>query len=308
MLAVSTSVIAAGISFLIPNSYRSTATILPESDQSKLGGLSGLSDLASIAGVSLGGEKSLVKLYPAIIRSESVLRNVILASYEISGSQERMNLVEYWDIDEKSPERNFEVAFERLNEDLSVSMDSKTNIVSISLETEDPLLSAGVVGGIVRGLDEFMRTRRTTNASEQRKWVEQRTEEVRQDLKLIEESLKTFREKNRRVVDSPKLLMEQERLIREAEINAALYIELKKQFELARIEEVKNVPIINVLDPPRPAAEKDGPRRGIMVVMAAFLSVLLYGGVLIVDLKYGGMLRIFAANVREAITSSETGQ
>ena len=40
--------------------------------------LSGLSDLASLAGVNVGGsEGSLLKLYPAIIKSETLLKNVL---------------------------------------------------------------------------------------------------------------------------------------------------------------------------------------------------------------------------------------
>ena len=66
-----------------------------------------------------------------------------------------------------------------------------------------------------------------TNASEQRKWIEARLTEVKEDLEKSENRLKEFREKNRRIVDSPQfspkrcisgLLLEQERLIRDVQI------------------------------------------------------------------------------------------
>ena len=37
--------------------------------------------------------------------------------------------------------------------------------------------------------------------------------------------------------------------------------ELKKQYELVKIEEIKNIPIINVMDPATAAARKDKPKR-----------------------------------------------
>ena len=63
---------------------------------------------------------------------------------------------------------------------------------------------------------------------------------MKQDLTKAENRLKEFREKNRQVL-SPQLLLEQERLIRDVQINATIYTERRKQFELVKIEEVKNI-------------------------------------------------------------------
>ena len=44
------------------------------------------------------------------------------------------------------------------------------------------------------------------------------------------------------------------------QINSTLYIELKKQYELTKIEEIKNIPIVNMMDAGRPAAKKEKPQ------------------------------------------------
>ena len=95
--------------------------------------------------------------------------------------------------------------------------------------------------------------------------------EVKEDLTKSENVLKEFREKNRQVL-SPQLLLEQERLIRDVQINATIYTELRKQFELVKIEEVKNIPVINVMDSARAPAKKDKPKRAIIVLSVFFLS------------------------------------
>jgi uncharacterized protein involved in exopolysaccharide biosynthesis len=269
-----TTILAVVYSLVLPQYFKSTATILPETEKSKLGGLGSLTELASLAGV-VTGEISLTKLYPTIIESEAVLRNVIYTRYHTNEFKDSVNLIQFWEIRSKRPEQAYEACLRALRDQLDVSLDLKTGVVSLSIETREPQLSADILNNITSELDKFIRTKRTTNASEQRKWIEERLVEVKRDLEQSESILKVFREANRRVIDSPQLLMEQERLIREVQINSTLYIELKKQYELAKIEEIKNVPIINVMDAARPATRKDRPHRTIIVL--TFFSLSLVG-------------------------------
>ena len=101
--------------------------------------------------------------------------------------------------------------------------------------------------------------------------------EVKADLENSEIALKDFRENNRRVVDSPDLLLQQGRFIREVEISSALFAELKKQYEVAKIEEIKNIPIVNVMDAGRPAAKNEKPKKAIIAVVFFLLS--FFGGI-----------------------------
>jgi uncharacterized protein involved in exopolysaccharide biosynthesis len=274
-----TTVLAVIYSLILPQYFKSTATILPETEKSKLAGLGNISELASLAGIGTG-EVSLTKLYPTIIRSESVLRNVIYAQYRTDKFKDSVNLIQFWEIKAKTPEEAYEAGLKALGSQLDVSSDLKTGVVSLSIETREPELSADILNNITGELDKFIRTKRTTNASEQRKWIEGRLVQVKGDLEKSERILKEFRENNRRVIDSPQLLMEQDRLIREVQINSTLYIELKKQYELAKIEEIKNIPIINVMDPARPAARKERPKRRVIVL--TFFSLSLLGSLLYV--------------------------
>ena len=269
----SVTVIAVIVSLLLPEYYRSTATLLPETEKGKLSALGGISDLAALAGVSVGGEVSLAKLYPTIIKSEAVLQNVIYARYQTRKFNKPVNLVEFWEIEGKTREQEYEAALKTLRDELEVSLDNRTNVVTISILTREPQLSADIVNNVTKELDRFIRTKRTTNASEQRKWIEDRLVEVKADLEKSENRLKEFREKNRRVADSPQLLLEQERLIREVTINSTIYTELKKQQEIVKIEEIKNIPIINVMDDGRAAARKEKPKRATIVLVSVFLSV-----------------------------------
>jgi len=281
MITASVTVVAIIISLLLPKSYRSTVVILPETNQSKL---SGLSNLASLAGVNVGTEVSLSRLYPTIVTSEAVLKNVIYQKYRTKLFPDSADLLKIWDISDKDPQLAYEAMLKSLRDGLEVSLDNKTSVLTISLLTQEPQLSADIINAVASELDLFVRTKRTTNASEQRKWIEERLKEVKVDLEKSENALKDFRENNRRVSDSPQLLLEQERFIREVQINSTLYTELKRQYELAKIDEIKNIPIVNIMDSGRPAALKEKPKRGIIVSISFLLS--LFGSMGFVYLKH----------------------
>jgi len=82
-------------------------------------------------------------------------------------------------------------------------------------------------------------------------------------------------------------LLEQERFIREVQINSTLYTELKRQYELAKIEEIKNIPIVNIMDSGRPAAKKEKPKRSIIVLTSFFLSLFGVMGFVYLKHRYG---------------------
>jgi len=63
---------------------------------------------------------------------------------------------------------------------------------------------------------------------------------------LCEEALAGFREHNKVIEVSPQLQLEQARLARDVEIQQTVYMELVRQLELAKIQEIQDTPIINI--------------------------------------------------------------
>lgn len=284
------AVLTVGIVLLLPNKYRSTAVILPDNEGSKLGGLGGLADLASMAGVSVGGGKSWAELYPLIMVSDAVLRPVILSKYYSEELHDSVDLIRYFEYDEPDPQRNYDLAYQSLSQSIDVSADKKTRVVTVSLVTKDSRLGSAIINAMLGELDTFIRTKRLSNASERRKWIEQRLNDVRRDLERSENALKDFRERNRVVSGSPQLLLEQQRLIREVEINSTVFIELKKQMELAKIDEINTMPIVSVLDAARYSTIKESPKRGVIVVTMVLFAFIVSIGNAVVVRSYGGVL------------------
>ena len=261
--------------FVFSLSYKATTTLLPETEKGRLGALSQFSGLAQLAGVSVPNA-DVSRLYPMIITSETVLIPVIERTYHTQRYKDSVNLVTFLDIDENSPAKNIEKAIKDMRALITTTYDTKTSTVMVTLEMEEQDLAADVLNGLVAEVDQFMRLKRINTATEQVRWITSRLAEVEKELRTAEDNLKTFMERNRRVNDSPQLTLEQQRLLREVTVKSTIAIELKKQYELAKIDEIKNTSIVNVLDPARPPVKKERPKRAtntVLAFLAAFAAM-----------------------------------
>ena len=282
LISFAAALVTLGINFLLPVYYKSTATLLPETQKDKLSALGQFADIASLAGVNVPGSE-IARLYPTIVNSETILRNVILKKYKTNAFADSVNLMEYFEYTDDTPEKNMAKMLNKLKGLLSASYDNKTSVVTISLEMPEPEFAATVLNAVIAELDGFMRSKRVTNAGEQVKWIAVRIKEVEAEMKAAEEKLKDFRERNRRIADSPQLLMEEGRLARDVQVKGTVYIELKKQYELAKLEEIKNITIVNVLDPGRAPVKKERPKRAtnagiaFLLLLAGLSAYYVYG-------------------------------
>jgi len=275
-------VIIAVYLFLIrTNNYESTITILPEYG-SKTTSLSQLSSLASLAGIKVG-ESSPIQIYSNILLSEDVINNVVYRKYSSSEFADSVNLIEYFEIEapdgvsESEKDRiQFYSAYQKLvNGLMSISYSSDTGILTYTVSLPEPGLSAEVANQVYMALDQYIRIQRKSYAKEQRIYLEERIRQVKDSLVTAEETLKNFREKNRTVNQSPQLLLEQSRMVRNTEILQSIYVELIKQFELAKTEEVKDTPVLNIRENARPPVEYAGPKKPILFVLFIFIFFIL---------------------------------
>ena len=270
---IAATLFAIGISLLLPKYYIATTTILPDLDflSSLKGRLGGLQDLAGDLGLGGGIGMSPSQLYPEIIISETILRRVIYHKYQTKKFDSSVTLIQYLEYDDQDENKNFEGCLKRMRENvLTVAVDRKTTIISVTAEITEPGLAADISNQITAELDYYQRSFRNSNAREQRKFLESRLTEVKNDLKESEESLISFREKNRMISQAPQLVLEQSRLERDVNINNAIFLQLKKQYEIVKLDEVKNTPVVLVLDSARAPFKKERPRR-IMIVVTVFL-------------------------------------
>jgi len=300
-VALGIALVTGIVNFLILDlTYKASASLLPETDRNKLGSMSQFSGLAQLAGISVPGVE-ISRLYPTILASETVLRPVIEAKYATDRYSDSVDLIKYFDLTKKTREENMDKALRKIRGLMTTTYDNKTSTVLVTLEMEEPQLAADALNGIIGQLDLFMRLKRINTATEQAKWISARLQEVERELRQAEDALKNFRERNRRILDSPALLLIQERMIREVTVKSTIYVELKKQYELAKIDEIKNITMVNVLDVARPPVRKEHPKRATNTAIGFLLGLFGMSAWYAMRPVYEGKFRIFIAGVKQKV-------
>lgn len=266
------------VALLLPAQYASKVVLLPSGKQDKMGVLSGLASSLGfdLSGTTAGLESSSL-LYPEILKSRLIGEAVLSARYRYTHKRKPVEktLLEY--LKEKNPEWGLK----KLAACRKVEMDVKTGIITLTVATGNRELSALVANQFVAELERYNRSKRKTKALNHQQNLERRLDSVKVELVETEGRLERFLEKNRNfaVSDDPELNRELARLKRELGIKSETYMTLTQQFELAKIETEKEIPIVQVLDAAVPALKKSAPKRTLLVLTttaAAFTFGLLW--------------------------------
>ncbi|MCK4225204.1 MAG: hypothetical protein KAX39_08480 [candidate division Zixibacteria bacterium] len=287
-LLVGVTVLATVILCLfLPNQYTATAVILPSGGTAdKFGGLKEFADLAggfSFASAGLNLENSSY-LYPDILRSRLLSEAVVNKVYHYPQGRKTksQNLFGYFKV------KKMDNAIEALAQTTDFDMNRKTGIITISVTTTNRYLSAAIANEYINQLEKYNLDTRKSKAKENEKFISQRLKEVKEELKQAEDNLEVFQLKNRNfnTASSPELAMELARLEREVEIKSKVFLTLTQQYELARVEAKKDIPIVQVLDYATPPEEKAGPNRKALVLTSFLLSSFL-GIAIVLSLELG---------------------
>ena len=94
------------------------------------------------------------------------------------------------------------------------------------------------------------------------------------DLSESEFKLTNFIKRNPLALGNPDLQLQQGRLVREIEENQAVYITLRQQYEIAKIEAEEDKLFINILDKGDIAVRKSKPKRLLILLSSIMLGIM----------------------------------
>ena len=173
-------ILAAGFSLLLPNTYRSEASILPPKDKGSMTPLGTMNLLRGIgaagfgtSGLSSSGSQQLV----TVLRSRSLADIVIV----------REALVRHYGSDTQPNARR------TFRSNLSVVIDAD-GLVVIKVTDSDPVKAASIVTTALHVLDSINQSLSTVTAGATRRFVETQLAQVEIDLRNAEDALRKFQE------------------------------------------------------------------------------------------------------------------
>jgi uncharacterized protein involved in exopolysaccharide biosynthesis len=133
-------------------------------------------------------------------------------------------------------------------------------VITLTVVTGNPELSVQVARNVLDQVNVYNLANRQKQAAAERSFAERQVGEKRAELRQSEGELENFLESNRQYRQSPQLMLEYNRLQREVDRRNLIYSSLLSAYETARIEEVKDLPVITVIEPPEMPIGPD--RRG----------------------------------------------
>ncbi len=272
--------------------YRSTVSMYPVSDEGNLNAsMNGLQGIASAFGYSVGSGSSAFYI-PDLVNSRRLLRSVLDHQWQNEKFDRPVDLVTYLEV-EKSivyrlkllirdvftdiPDQTakiYEISLEELSELISVK-EEDSGLFTISVLSEEPRMSADIANYIAGFIQTYIEKYLNVKATRNREFIDERLRSAEDDLRLSEEQLTEFRQQNPIALDTPEKQLERARLLRNVQVNQEVYVTLRQQFELAKLEELKEKPAVNVLDPGEPPVKSAKPRRLLILFTTFMVTVLL---------------------------------
>ena len=110
--------------------------------------------------------------------------------------------------------------------------------------------------------------------------------EAEGELREAERAQLRFLQTNRQYLGSPLLEFQAAQLERTVQVKQEVFLTLTKAYEEARIAEVRDTPVLTVIDPAVPPSMRSRPKRVLGVTVA-----LIVGGLLGIALVYIGAFR-----------------
>lgn len=274
-------VLALGVSLVLPSMYTAETTFTPEVSSSSalsgsLAGLAGLAGLASqlqLSPASLSGASP--DFFAQVVHSREVLKAALDTPFPDPNdpAHRPRRLMDLLDVSGKTPRDRLERAIKKLGKRVDVAIDRRTGIITLSVKQRSPTLAAGVANRVVELVNELNLQRRQVQSRQQRQFLARRLDDAQRALGEAEQQHLRFLEQNRRYQESPSLDAEAARLERQVQLKQEVFLSLTKSVEEARIAELRDTPMLSVIDSAEPPYRRSSPRLFINTVLGLLIGL-----------------------------------
>ncbi|MDE6265963.1 MAG: chain-length determining protein [Muribaculaceae bacterium] len=302
------AVIGLIVAFSIPKEYTTTVKLAPESDDKK--GTGSLGSLASMAGINLGAgggvDAVYPMLYPDVVSSVPFITGLFDVEVKTSDKEDpkEMTVQEYleketrsawWSYIMKAPFKlialissdgevggehklnNFQLTkredklVQALQRCISTSVDNKTSVVTISVQMQDPLVSAMLADTVVARLQTYITAYRTNKARQDLEYAMKLNEEARQNYYDAQQRYADYLDRNQGLA-LHSAQTTRERLQNEASLAFNLYNQTAQQVQMAQAKVQETTPVYAVIEPASVPVKASAPRKSLILVGFTFLA------------------------------------
>ncbi len=295
-LVLAVPLATAGLALLLavvwPRSYMAQASFTPEQPSGATGSAiaSAIGSIGSLGGLmgSVGGVPTSLAsggstspdFFVSLLQSRELLTATLTSAFDDPAEPGRRRpLVELLRPRGGTAARRMGNAVRKLEKQAAPSVDRRAGIVSLRVTLPDPELAAAVANRMTELLNQYNLERRQFSSREQRRFISGRLAQAEQELRTAERAESAFLVQNRGFAGSPRLEEQALRLAREVRVQQDVVLGLRKSFEDARIAEVRDTPVLTIVDHAAPPDRPANPKPVLWAVLGGIVGgfgVLVY--------------------------------
>ena len=296
------------IAFSIPKEYTVTVKLAPEVQGNKNSSLGILSQMAGINIGSLNSADAMSpELYPDIVQSVPFMTE--LFGVEVADAKDRktMPLYDYvseelrgpwwgavlaapfkalgWfaglfraeEPEDEGPTDPFRLTKEEnevvrsLQERISTSVDEKTQVVSLSVTMQDPLIAATLTDTVMLNLQNHITQYRTDKARHDLEFTQRLFDEAQGKYYAAQQRYAQYVDQNQ-ALSRRSFRTEEERLQNEMSLAYSLYNQTAQQLQLARAKVQESTPVYAVVQPATVPLKPSKPSKMLILIGCVFFA------------------------------------
>ena len=302
-----------------PNEFTSSTTFIPQLSSGVKTGGSSLSGLASLAGINIGSMESSSEfpptLYPQVV--DGVPFRLDLLSHEIKINNKVVLVREYF-LEKKSSFNIFDTIkkytiglpslilssfkdeseildesiiysiteedrglFEKINNNLSLSINEKEGFITISFTDSNKKIAAQITQIAQNLLQEKIIEFKNMSSKEMLDFALKQYFEKKDSYEKLQDERALFVDKNINI-SSSLFQNKLSRLDSEVNILESIVQQLASQVEQAKLQVNKDTPVFTTIQPVTIPYERSAPKRSLIVIVFAFLGLILSSGFVLV--------------------------
>lgn len=317
-----TAVVAVVVSFSIPRIYKSNVTLSPESSISS--GFSSFSSLAEMVGLNInmasGSDAIYPEIYPDLIGSNDFLVSLFDVEVISLDSTIHTTYYDYIQNKQKSPWWTLPVGWikslipqddngiqqdgnapnpfmltkeqddvaKSISRNINCSVDKKTNVISIEVTAQDPLIAATMTEVVRKQLQVFITKYRTNKARADMEYIEGLCEEAFADYEVARKKYATFSDANQNILLSS-YRMKLEELENEMMLKYETYKQLSEQLQITKAKVQEHTPAFTIVQMATVPLKHSNTQK---IVILFFFEVLSMGTYLLF-IAYSNRKRLF---------------
>ena len=310
-------VVALVVGFSIPKEYTTTVMLAPEVEggSRSLGGLSSLAGMAGI-NVNAGESSDALypELYPDIVSSVGFTTELFPVFVEDEEGELKTTLYNYLKEEQRSPWWSAILSFpfkcigwiaslfrdeeeenvgqgidpfrltedetdvvKMLNERISVSVDKKTSVITLSVTMQDPLISATMTDTVMQKLQNYITEYRTNKARHDLDFTQKLYDEAQKKYYVAQQAYADYVDMNQNI-SLRSVQTRQERLQNEMNLAYNLYNQTAQQLQLAKAKVQENTPVYTIVQAATVPLKASKPSKLMLLVGFVFLAGVMSVG------------------------------